>query len=201
MHVRIAWEIYNHQQKQKGGVDKKDNPLVPSTSSSLSSPSINKATPTTTATPSIIPPVPSSASIAAGHKRPSSGQPDFMHKRKATDADLLRSQLFAPPRPPGPPPPPAATPGHLDHALSNHLLPRPPYMSPFGPTPLRKSILTMFSLMFENYDYFRFFYRVCIVSLWAPAFRFLSSLSSLGSTLWWPRLAKRLGIKCIKSTK
>ena len=135
MHVRIAWEIYNHQQKQKGS-DKKDNPLVPSTSSTSSlakaSPSITKSEPPSATAP----PRPTSAASAAmaiGQKRPASGAPapsDFLHKRPATDADLLRSQLFAPPRPPGPPNP-------LDPL--NPLLPRPPYLPPFGHhSPLRK---------------------------------------------------------------
>lgn len=122
MHVRIAWEIYNHQQKQKG--DKKaDNPLVPSTSSSLS-----KA-----------PPIASPASTASsnkqnadvqitGQKRPAPGPmpsaSDFLHKRPTTDADILRNQLFAaPPRPP--------TLNPMD-PLANPLLQRPPYMPPFG---------------------------------------------------------------------
>ena len=170
MHVRIAWEIYTQQQKQKGD-NKKDNPLVPSTSStsSLAPP---KAPSSITATgsahapagaPGGVPPIPSlppakaevppppagssaaiaaAAAVAAGQKRPASGNPqDFLHKRPATDADLLRSQLFHPPRPPNP----------LD-PLSNHLLPRPPYMSPFGPSPLRKSscyILNCFQTSFE----------------------------------------------------
>ena len=144
MHVRIAWEIYNHQQKQKGS-DKKDNPLVPSTSSTSS---LAKATPTAASISAKIEQPPAAAVSAAaavnaaavsaasiqgphiGQKRPASGAPqpsDFLHKRPATDADLLRSQLFAPPRPPNP----------LDPL--NPLLPRPPYLPPgFGPSPLRK---------------------------------------------------------------
>ena len=127
MHVRIAWEIYNHQQKQKGGDIKKpgdSNPLVPSSTavaSTASSLSSSKASLSKSDNP-----------VLAGQKRPASGAPpstDFMHKRPATDADLLRNQLFAPPRPP---------PNPLD-PLSNPLLPRPPYMPPFGPSPLRKS--------------------------------------------------------------
>ena len=146
MHVRIAWEIYNHQQKQKGS-DKKDNPLVPSTSSTSSlakaSPSMitkNEPPSAATATAPARPTSGASSSSAAaaamatiGQKRPASGAPapsDFLHKRPATDADLLRSQLFAPPRPPGPPNP-------LDPL--NPLLPRPPYLPPFGHhSPLRK---------------------------------------------------------------
>ena len=154
MHVRIAWEIYNHQQKQKGS-DKKDNPLVPSTSSTSSlakaSPSmITKNEPPSAAT-ATAPPRPtsgaSSSSAAAamatiGQKRPASGAPapsDFLHKRPATDADLLRSQLFAPPRPPGPPNP-------LDPL--NPLLPRPPYLPPFGHhSPLRKYFSTIYIII------------------------------------------------------
>ena len=171
MHVRIAWEIYNHQQKQKGDKKPGDNPLVPSTSSS----SLSSKTPSAPTTKSAVasaahsmPPVGSAAHAipavgsavhpsviassaptalpapaappphqltsadvpgAAGHKRPATGAPpiDFLHKRPTTDADLLRNQLFAPPRPPNP----------LD-PLSNPLLQRPPYLSPFGPSPLRK---------------------------------------------------------------
>ena len=155
MHVRIAWEIYTQQQKQKGD-NKKDNPLVPSTSSTsslapLKAPSVSAATGSAPAPTPGVPPIPSlpppkaevppppagssaaiaaAAAVAAGQKRPASGNPqDFLHKRPATDADLLRSQLFHAPRPPNP----------LD-PLNNPLLPRPPYgMSPFGPSPLRKS--------------------------------------------------------------
>lgn len=145
MHVRIAWEIYNHQQKQKGDSSKKpgDNPLVPSTPTS----SLSKAAPNQASTKS------SSSDLLASssaHKRPAPGAPprtDFMHKRQATDADILQSQLFAPPRPPPPPNP-------LD-PLSNPLLARPPYMSPFGPSPLRKSILktkndTFFNIFLQS---------------------------------------------------
>ena len=161
MHVRIAWEIYNHQQKQKGDKKPGDNPaLVPSTSSLSSSSSstttsslssktsttlpLTKSSNTTTPAPSTGPsPVLANAgaigSAQAGQKRPASGAPpiDFMHKRPATEAaaaaaateQLLRNQLFGAPRPHGPNP--------LD-PLSNHLLPRPPYLPPFGPSPLRK---------------------------------------------------------------
>ena len=127
MHVRIAWEIYNHQQKQKG--DKKpDNPLVPSTStSSLSKASPASTAPVASASPAIPASKPSVPDIQiTGQKRPAPGPmpsaADFLHKRPATDADILRNQLFAPPRPPLNP---------LD-PLANPLLPRPPYMPPFG---------------------------------------------------------------------
>ena len=157
MHVRIAWEIYNHQQKQKGDKKPGDNPgLVPSTSSvtaggsSAKSSSLSSKTPTlpltksSIASPSNVGTSPSLSMSSGGatsalpsqvgQKRPASGAPpiDFMHKRPATDSsmeNLLRNQLFAAPRPPGPNP--------MD-PLSNPLLPRPPYMPPFGSSPLRK---------------------------------------------------------------
>ncbi len=147
MHVRIAWEIYNHQQKQKGSEKKTEaNALVPSTPSSLSTKpasstsaaasTVTSSAPTTTKSSLVdlhAASAVASSSPSIGQKRPASGAPDFMHKRPATDADLLRSQLFGPPRPPVPPPP-----NPLDNHLNNPLLTRPPYMSPFGPSPLRK---------------------------------------------------------------
>ena len=173
MHVRIAWEIYNHQQKQKGDKKPGDNPgLVPSTSSLTSSSastasSLSSKTSTTlpltkssnTTTPAVSTgPSPglSNAGPAipqAGQKRPASGAPpiDFMHKRPATEnaaaaaatEQLLRNQLFAPPRPPGPNP--------LD-PLSNPLLPRPPYLPPFGPSPLRKCTIDFLCLSWHRFD-------------------------------------------------
>ena len=142
MHVRIAWEIYNHQQKQKG--DKKaDNPLVPSTSSSLS-----KAGPPTASPASTIASASSKQSASAdvqitGQKRPAPGPmpstADFLTKRPATDADILRNQLFAaPPRPP--------TMNPLD-PLANPLLPRPPYMPPFGHSALGSKCDKIFYLI------------------------------------------------------
>ena len=171
MHVRIAWEIYNHQQKQKGDKKPGDNPgLVPSTSSLTSSSastasSLSSKTSTTlpltkssnTTTPAVSTgPSPGLSNAGgsgpaipqAGQKRPASGAPpiDFMHKRPATEnaaaaaatEQLLRNQLFAPPRPPGPNP--------LD-PLSNPLLPRPPYLPPFGPSPLRKCTIVFCALV------------------------------------------------------
>ena len=161
MHVRIAWEIYNHQQKQKGDKKPGDNPaLVPSTSSvasplSSTSSSLSSKTPTlpltksstsSSTTSSAITDSSGAGTIQVGQKRPASGAPpiDFLHKRPATDSaaaaavhaeHLLRNQLFAPPRPPAPHPPP----NPLD-PLSSSILPRPPYLPPFGPSPLRECL-------------------------------------------------------------
>ena len=178
MHVRIAWEIYNHQQKQKGDKKPGDNPgLVPSTSSVTASGGSTGSGPATAAPSSLSSKTPTSlpltkSSIAppssagsspslsggatsalpppplphVGQKRPASGAPpiDFMHKRAATDSavaaeHLLRNQMLsAMARPPGP--------HHFD-PLSNPLLQRPPYLPPFGQSPLRKFFFPLIKIL------------------------------------------------------
>jgi hypothetical protein len=151
MHVRIAWEIYNHQQKQKGDNKKSGesssttNTLVPSTSSLA--PVGSKITPhsqQSSSPSSSLASRPPATSDLLG-KRPAPGAPDFVHKRPATDADILRNQLFPPPPPPpmvgGMGPPPNSDP------MASLLPPRPPYFPPgYGPSPLRTTLTLFFKV-------------------------------------------------------
>ena len=140
MHVRIAWEIYNHQQKQKSeSKEKSSTPSSTATSTSSTKPSTSSSASLGSTTNSVginpsslsTPPIgskPASSDIS-GRAPPVPGASDLSNN-KTPSSDLLRagahSALFAPgvPRPPTDP----------------FGLIRPPYPGPslFGPSHLGK---------------------------------------------------------------
>ena len=141
MHVRIAWEIYNHQQKQKSESKEKSgsSSSVGSTPSSTKPASSNSVTPTSTASISTAGINPSSLSTPPAGSKPSSsdvlgrpppaGEAD-LPTNKPSSADLLRAGAHGALFPPGLPRPPTDPFGLI----------RPPYPGPslFGPSHLGK---------------------------------------------------------------
>ena len=140
MHVRIAWEIYNLQQKQKSDSKEKSASSKDGSTASKSS-SSNLATHASTASTTTAGINPSSLSTPPAGSKPSSsdamGRPppagaSDLPNNKPSSADLLRAgahgALFSPGLP-RPPPDPFG-------------LIRPPYPGPslFGPSHLGKGI-------------------------------------------------------------
>ena len=138
MHVRIAWEIYNHQQKQKSESKEKStsssssSSIPSSTKSSIDKTASNTSTNTinTTGNPSSLSTPPagtkSSSSDALG-RVPPIGASDLPNN-KPSSADLLRAGVHGALFPPGIPRPPSDPFGLI----------RPPYPGPslFGPSHL-----------------------------------------------------------------
>ena len=192
MHVRIAWEIYNHQQKQKSESKEKSS----SSSSSSSNPSGTKSstnnTTSNTSTTSVstagmnpsslsTPPAgaKSSSSDVLG-RVPPTGASDLPSNKPAS-ADLLRGGAHGALFPPGMPRPPSDPFGLI----------RPPYPGPslFGPSHLGK-LITFKELMFRicylvSYLYlFEFmrcliFFRICALSFSSLRYKY-SSFRGLG---------------------
>ena len=139
MHVRIAWEIYNHQQKQKSESKEKSSSSssVGTSPSSTKSSTTNSASHTSTTSISTAGTNPSSLSTPpAGSKSSSSdvlgrapptGASDLPNS-KPSPADLLRAGAHGTLFPPGIPRPPTDPFGLI----------RPPYPGPslFGPSHL-----------------------------------------------------------------
>ncbi len=165
MHVRIAWEIYNHQQKQKseskGSSSSSSTGPAKATAASNGTPSSSSAASASTSSLS------SSSSHPAGVKAASKSAD---HHSKPTPTSVpsttraLPAGAAAPGLPTAPPPPPVGAVPHPDllrgaapptHSLFSpgaaglpprpgadplnpFGLPRPPYPSLFGPSPLGK---------------------------------------------------------------
>ena len=140
MHVRIAWEIYNHQQKQKSESKEKSSSIGTSPSSTKSSTN-NTASHTSTTSMSTASTNPSSLSTPpAGSKSSSSdllGRPpptgaSDLPNSKPSSSDLLRGAAHGALFHPGIPRPPTDPFGLI----------RPPYPGPslFGPSHLGTEI-------------------------------------------------------------
>merc|ERR1712223_293181 len=122
MHVRIAWEIYNHQQKQKSESKEKSNSSSSSSSISTSTKSsTNNSTSNTSTT-----------SISTAGVNPSSLSTTPAGTKSSSSADLLRAGTHGALFPPGLPRPPTDPFGLI----------RPPYPGPslFGPSHLESAL-------------------------------------------------------------
>lgn len=132
MHVRIAWEIYNHQQKQKGDTSKPGSSSLTPSNSGANPSSLSTLKPGAIDLLGKQPPPPGSADLLKGGKGPLG--PPHRGTPPGGPNDLI---CHPPVYPQGMPRPPPADP------LSPFGLHRPPYPGLYGPSPIGKSYLKL----------------------------------------------------------
>ncbi|XP_059090411.1 autism susceptibility gene 2 protein-like isoform X2 [Tigriopus californicus] len=125
MHVRIAWEIYNHQQKQKGDNSKPGSSSLTPSNSGANPSSLSTVKPGAIDLLGKQPPPPGSADLLKGGKGPLG--PPHRGTPPSGPNDLI---CHPPVYPQGMPRPPPADP------LSPFGLHRPPYPGMYGPSPI-----------------------------------------------------------------